>query len=252
MTQFLIQKETPQALKIWIAEATLAFHTVKHHFSFKSMDCAATLLRSILPDSEIAQKISCARTKTEAIVSNVWAPYAIEILVNDLKNIPYVSVSTDSTNHGNIKVFPIVVQYFDHTQDGTQVKLLDLQDTKNEKSETISELIVNVSTKYYLKNKITVLSADNTNTNFNGVARKGNENDFAHLKNKVNPELIGIGCPEHILNNGAHHGLDHFALFDIDSIIVKIFNFFSIHNFFVYTVRTNELKDFCEFCRDRI
>lgn len=163
-------------------------------------------------------------------------------MVEDLKNTSYVSISTDSTNHGNIKVFPIVVQYFDHTQDGIQVKLLDMQDTKNKKSETVSELIVNVTTKYNLEMKITVLSADNTNTNFGGIARRGNENVFAHLKNKVNPELIGIGCPAHMLSNGAHHGLDQFALFDIDSMMVKIFNFFSI-----YTVRTNEFKDFCEF-----
>ena len=60
------------------AEATMAFHTVKHHLSYKSKDCTATLLSNIFPDSELAKIYSCARTKTEAIVNNVLAPYTIK------------------------------------------------------------------------------------------------------------------------------------------------------------------------------
>ncbi|XP_051162201.1 uncharacterized protein LOC127282143 [Leptopilina boulardi] len=48
-------------------EATLAFHTVHHHQSFKSTDCTTNLHKLIYKDSEIAQQMSNARTKTQAI-----------------------------------------------------------------------------------------------------------------------------------------------------------------------------------------
>lgn len=54
--------------------------------------------------------------------------------------------------------------------------------------------------------------------------------------------MLGVGCPAHILHNAIHHGVDQFDMFDIESIILKIYNYFSI-----YTVRTESLKDFCEF-----
>ncbi|XP_067214547.1 protein FAM200B-like [Linepithema humile] len=242
MTNFVVHKSTPLALKISAAEGTLAFHIMKHHNSFKSMDCTSTLLRTLFDDSDIAKKISCARTKTEAIINGVLSPHCILMVSNDLKNISFVSISTDSSNHGNKKLFPIVVQYFDHIQGGIQVRMLDLQEINNETAETVTSLIEGVITKHNLNKKIIAFSGDNTNTNFGGLNRKGEQNIFHLLKNRVNSELVGIGCSAHILHNAIHHGLDQFGLFDIDVLVLKIFNFFSI-----YTVRTNELKEFCDF-----
>ena len=57
--------------EITAAEGTLAFHAVKHHRSFLSMDCSSVLLKKIFRDSNVAKKFSCARTKTENVVSSV-------------------------------------------------------------------------------------------------------------------------------------------------------------------------------------
>lgn len=76
---------------------------------------------------------------------------------------------------------------------------------------------------------------------FGGVARTSTNNVFAKLKNNTNANLIGVGCPAHILNNCLQHGMDALD-FDIQSVILKIYNYFS-----VYTVRTESLKEFCEF-----
>ena len=93
-----------------------------------------------------------------------------------------------------------------------------------------------------LEKKLIAFAGDNTNTNFGGLNRKSGENIFTRLKTNLNSNLVGIGCPAHVLHNGIHHGIDQFGSFDIESIVVKIFNYFSI-----YTVRTHELKEFCEF-----
>ncbi|GAA6099242.1 uncharacterized protein LOC114601727, partial [Tachysurus ichikawai] len=48
-------------------------------------------------------------------------------------------------------------------------------------------------------------------------------------------------CPAHILNNCVHHGADTLDV-DIEHIIFKIYQ-----HFHVYTVRTESLKEYCEF-----
>jgi len=60
-------------------------------------------------DSEIASKISSARTKSEAIVNNALAPHSLkEVLkiIND-NNISFIGVCTDGSNHcGHVIIKP--------------------------------------------------------------------------------------------------------------------------------------------------
>lgn len=63
-----------------------------------------------------------------------------------------------------------------------------------------------------------------------------------NFKKKINENLIGIGCPAHVLNNAVHHACDSSLPIDVDVLIFKIYNYFSI-----YSVRTEQLKDFCDF-----
>ncbi|XP_044015774.1 uncharacterized protein LOC122857590 [Aphidius gifuensis] len=113
---------------------------------------------------------------------------------------------------------------------------------RDEKAETISTLIENVLDQHSLLNKLVAFSGDNTNTNFGGRKRGGQNNIFCLLKNKINTNLVGVGCPAHVLHNAIEHALGQFGLYDIDSIVLKIHNYFKI-----YTVRISELQEFCEF-----
>ena len=92
----------------------MAFHTVKHHQSYKSNDCTSHLMRKLFPDSNILKKYSCAWTKVEAIVNNVLFPMTVKYVLNDIQElgIMYLRVATDGSNHQSTKLFPIVVQYF--------------------------------------------------------------------------------------------------------------------------------------------
>lgn len=242
MDSFVIPKSSPLAFTVWASEATLAYHTVKHHFSFSSMDCTAPLTRILFKDSEIGQKLTCSRTKTEAIINNVLAPYSIDLIVKNLEKIPFISISTDSSNHGSQKLFPLILQYFDYEKSGIEVKLIALQETTNEKAETVKNVILEVLDKHNLRRKLSAFVGDNAKVNFGGINRGGSNNIFHLLKEEVNSELIGIGCPAHILHNTAQHGMGQLELYDVDILVFKIFRYFSI-----YTVRTNELKEFCEY-----
>lgn len=51
--------------------------------------------------------------------------------------------------------------------------------------------------------------------------------------------IIGIGCAAHIVHNATATDC---VLVDIESVIVKIYKYF-----YRYTVRMEQLKDFCDF-----
>ena len=72
ITSFFSKTEpTHDGIKLAAAEGVFAYYTVKHNHSFRSMNCTTKLVKKLFD-----QKFSSARTKTEAIVSNVLAPYS--------------------------------------------------------------------------------------------------------------------------------------------------------------------------------
>lgn len=66
-------------------------------------------------------------------------------------------------------------------------------------------------------------------------------NVISHLNQSFDQEIVGVGCPAHILHNAIRHATDLLE-FDVESLVMKIFNHFS-----VYTVRTENLKELCDY-----
>lgn len=183
-------------------------------------------------------KFSCSRTKCQAIITNVIAPFVEQMLQEDLQNVHYVSISTDASNHGNIKLFPVLVRYFVPTE-GVHVKTLDFTSQPGETSIIISDLIMTTANKYKLKDKIVAFCGDNAKVNFVGNTRGGENNVFYRLKEWL-PHLIGIGCAAHIAHNAMKYASDAMP-FDVEYIIVKIYS-----HFYRNTVRSTVLQAFCE------
>ncbi|KAJ1210151.1 hypothetical protein NDU88_005519 [Pleurodeles waltl] len=57
------------------AEVTQVYHVMKHHISYRSLDCGFKLSEAIYSDSSIAMKASCDCTKASSITQNVLAPH---------------------------------------------------------------------------------------------------------------------------------------------------------------------------------
>ena len=83
--------------------------------------------------------------------------------------------------------------------------------------------------------------ADNCNTNFGGVNRRGHNNVFYKVKDNIKRDLVGIGCTIHIVHNCIQHAVDTLPVC-VNSLVLKIYKFFHI-----YTVRVSELKEVCNF-----
>lgn len=238
LNKFFIKPNTVESQKIALAELIEVYHNVKHNLSYKSLDCSLKLMPKLYPDSGIAKKIACGRTKAESITTNVLGPKAESIVLSDLINDKvYFSVATDTSNKGNRKMYPICVQYFSFT-DGRQTKLLDFFEEPSETAEAICKSITSTLSKHRLSmSSVSAFSADNTNANF------GKHKSAYTLLHNENNKLIKSGCLAHIVNNAFKHGLQKLD-FDVETVVLKIYSHFSSS-----ASRREDLKSFFDFAQ---
>ncbi|XP_036320408.1 uncharacterized protein LOC118734840 [Rhagoletis pomonella] len=223
-----------QGRKTSINEGTWAYHTVKHNFSFRSNDCTSKLIKKCFDEN-----YSSAHTKCEAIVCNVLAPNAMQLVEADLSVVNFIAIFSDCSNHGSMKVCPVLVRYF-LPEKGVQLKILEVNDLRGETSDLLRNYIFDLMTKFALSTKLLALCADNTNCSFGGAARRGKNNLFHKLAESTGSTLIGVNCAAHIVNNCIQSSIECLPV-DIEVIVVKIFSYF-----YIYTVRVEHLKEICD------
>nr|CAB3264501.1 Numb protein [Phallusia mammillata] len=216
-------------------EATFAFHTAIHGQSFKSCDCTSKLIAKLFDP-----KFSLAKTKCESVVVNCIVPMLVAELRLELKKANFVTVTIDASNRKEIKLVPVVVRYFVPDL-GVKVKLLEFKSLGGKTSEILSNYLVSILDQNVLKEKLVGFCADNCNTNFGGVKRKGKNNVFFKVRESLKRNIIGIGCAAHIVHNCLQHAVDTLPVC-VESLVVKMYRYFDI-----YTVRVTELKIFCDF-----
>lgn len=231
---FKSDKLTKDDLQIAACEGVWAYHVINSNHSFRSTDCSSQIIRNCFGMT----KFTCAHTKCNSIVTGVFAPYVIEQLKNELKNCHFVTVITDASNHGNIKLFPVLVRYFKEGE-GVKIRIIDVTSAGGETSEIIFDLLKTAIEKFGIKEKMAGFCGDNAPCNFGNRERTGTENAFYKL-NRLYPGLIGIGCGAHIVHNTLKAACDQMP-FDVESTVVKIYS-----HFYIFTVRLTKLKEFCD------
>ena len=208
-----------------------------HHHSYLSMDCCMKILPGVFPDSKIAKKIHCGRTKSEALIAKVLSPHSIEMVTNEL-NIPksiFYSVSTDASNKGNLKHYPLALRYFSKSF-GTKNRVIDFYVCSEETSDSISSNILSRLEHNQMNIKYLVsYGADNAAVNYGK-----HHSVFTNLK-QLCPNLISANCNCHVIHNNARFGFKILSR-DIELLVIKIFNEFSIS-----AKRVKELKSCFDF-----
>lgn len=103
MESFLT-KEDGQVDKVTAAEVTSVYHSVQHAQSYRSSDCGSKLAPVIFPDSEIAKKMSCGRTKAASIITDVLAPSSVESCLRELRT-PLIQLPGEKKkNHTRLSI----------------------------------------------------------------------------------------------------------------------------------------------------
>ena len=209
MKNFFTSRTSPNNMdyKAAAAGGAWAFHIAKHQQLFLSNDCTTHLIKVIFSDSGIAKTFTSARTKTASIITGVLAAFAQKSLLSKLGENPF-SISIDTSNHNEVKLFPLVVRFFS-AKVGVRVRILDLRSMPCKRSQQIMNFICSSLEENGLKlENITSFCADNAPVNFGGWQQKEKNNVFNRLQEKTSARLIPIGCPAYILHNAAEKGAE--------------------------------------------
>ena len=235
---FVTHSDDTESRKIAAIEAVIAYHGVRHGQSFRANDCLSKLIKTT-----VEPKFSSARTKSQAIICNVLAPHVMTEVIEELHEVKSVTLSLDASNKKDIKLFPIIVRYFLPNRE-TVNKIIDFVSLPGETSDLQCYMLKKVIQKFNLRNNIVALCADNTNTNFGGCRRLGKNNVWRKLEAELERKIIGIGCGAHIIHNCLQCAVDCLPI-DIECFAVKVCKYF-----YIYSVRVEELKSFCEFAEN--
>jgi len=222
-------------LKVAAAEVAQIYHGLNHHHSYLSTECGIKLNNDIFKNLAICSKIFCGRTKVQCIVENVLYPKSIEMVLEEMQNLPF-SISTDASNKGNKKFYPLAVRYF-HKEKGLRHKIIDFYEDAAENSEAISKKIKLSIEKNDLDIKnLVAYGADNASVNYGK-----NTSVYQNLKSSVNNNLIKGNCHCHILHNAARHAIKALS-YDVENLVAKIYAEFSNSS-----KRVEELKSCFDF-----
>ncbi|CAF3791042.1 unnamed protein product [Rotaria sordida] len=209
---------TSDLQKLCAAEGTLVFHGIKHSHSYVSQACTVKLVKKCLLGSSITKNINCNRTKAREIACNVLAPSLTYALVLELRDVTFFSIAYDSSNRGNSKMLPIVVQFF--SKFGVKHGLLEFIEQQTESADALFNNIKYVLEENELKlSQVVSIGSYNTNVNV------GNNHSVFSLFNQLVPYLIKGYCYSHILHNSVKHG-NEYLLFDVEAALLKIYAHF--------------------------
>lgn len=198
------------------AELLFATFLVEHNLPIATADHSKQLFRAMFPDSAIAKKFSCARTKATLLIQNLAVSTTNSIVSTLQKNV--FSLATDgSSDTKENKLYPIVVTYFDELKGRNSTVLLSLAAS----SDNTGRGIFNALNDEFEKKGIPwsnclSFACDNAYTMIGSV--KG---VAAFIKN-VHPSVIVARCSCHLLHLAAKRATSKLP-FDFEQLIVKIF-----------------------------
>lgn len=182
------------------AEALFTAFIVEHNLPISSADHAGPLFRKMFPDSSIAKKYGCARTKTTSIIGEM-SKTEKKCILEIIRNNPF-SIATDGSNKSDAKLYPIVVTFHNEESQQNETSLLSVPVLEGDSTGlNIAELILDVliSNDVPLENCL-AFGADNA------PVMMGTTAGVAGILSKKIPHLCVMGCSCHLLNLAAEKG----------------------------------------------
>lgn len=200
------------------AETRWSVFVAKHNLAFLTSDHATKLFSLMFPDSQIARKFSCGRTKTTAIIKEVLAPHFLEQTTTSMKN-PF-SILMDESNDKTDKSCIILVRILDSAVGDIRTRFLDMPIVN---IGTASNLFTALKTSLQDKgldfsNAVSFMS-DTTNV------MKGARSGVQKLIKNEHPSLYDVGCICHLADLTVKAGLKALSV-DIDQLFIDVFYHF--------------------------
>lgn len=179
------------------AEVLFTQFIVEHNLPISSADHATKLMPKLFPDSTIATKYSCGRSKTTALVHEM-AAIKTENLTQGVMKGPY-SLATDGSNDATFKQYPLILTHYNSEEKKVTSNLLSISTFEgNSTGENIFNAINSELTGLSIPfDRMLAFGCDNANVMVGKV--KG---VYGHIL-KENSKCFLAGCSCHLINLAA-------------------------------------------------
>jgi hypothetical protein len=224
-----LEEEVKQANQIAIAELLWSAYTVKNNLAFLSSDDASVLFKRMFPDSQIAAKFACKRTKTTDLIKNSLSA-CIRLQLDKILRTTFFSLLIDmSTDISKKHLGVLVVRYFDNEVGLVQSKLWRVLELPNADHLSIFEEIESLfrTCKIPYENLIGI----GTDGAKNLIQENHDSHSLFALLLTRQPRLYGVRCICHSINLVSSHASDV-----LPSQIERLLR--DVYNYFAYSYKT--------------
>lgn len=217
VTSYFASTSNPLDEKVMNAEMLWNKFLVEHNLPIAASDHAGPLFKAMFPDSEVAKRFSCGRSKATAINHCLANEISADIVQNMKKN-PF-SISTDGSNDGGEgQLYPIVVRTFDEEEGKVMTDMVCL---KTCEGSSTGENIFKVLDSALKENEVEwgnclAFACDNAS-----VMTGSNKGVSAFIL-KENSNVYINGCPCHLLHIAAKTATKELSA-DVEEQLVDIF-----------------------------
>ena len=204
------------------AEILWAMKGVMAHFSFRSSADIGHLFQSMFPDSSIAKKFTCGKTKMNYLICFGLAPYFREKLLQKINDSECVAISFDESLNKEFQTeqMDIIVRYF--YEDKVVSQYFDSQFMgRTAATDLLHHLKCSLSK--FSNRKLLQISMDGPRVNWKllSLLCEDREKDDADL-----PKLLNIGsCGLHIVHGAFYTGC-RATDWNIDGILRALYYLF--------------------------
>lgn len=162
---------------------------IAEHCSIMTVNHLTDLCKSCFSDSKCSD-IMLKRSKCTAIIKNVWSPYFLKQLVQDLGDNPYSLMIDESTDITVNKMLGVAIRYVSTEQQEVVSTYLGMVQLESATAAAIADQLDELLTKSNIKVKNCIgIGTDNANV------MTGINNGVHHLlEKKWNKTLILVRC----------------------------------------------------------
>jgi len=230
--------------KVIEAETLFTGFLVEHNLPLSVASHATQLFKRMFPDSKIAAKYQCGRTKATHILNSAVAKDSITRRINLLNSeddnaCQWWSLATDGSSDVDDKYFPFIIRHWD----GSHVvpTFVDMSVCNQATAANIYAVLDECVGRYGLKwEKCSSYAGDNASVN------KGLRNSiFSRIKEKQ-PNVYWAGCSCHLSNLAAQKGGSALRI-NVPDLLIDLY-----YHFDKSCKRKDELRDFQVFCGEQV
>ena len=199
------------------AEVLFTNFIVEHNIPIAVTDHAAPLFKQMFPDSNIAKKYGCARTKTTAIIRTLGEADDKSI-TGYLKEGPFSLAIDGSTDLDSKKLYPVIVKYYDKSVSRVNCGLLSLVECDLASTgENIFKILDNELTSREIPwGNCLSFTSDNASV------MMGSKKGVAAFVLKKQPNVHIVGCACHLMDLASKRA-SHVLPCAVDDCLVDIY-----------------------------